>query len=116
VVALDKANNRTEQRLTFATTTSLRDVDQLVDRFRASNRLSLSAYVSLSASLAKARKAEAAGDDAKAVKQLQKFVELANDPAKVTDPDVRSTLVRDARAVIGSIEGGAVLPRPSSGS
>jgi glucose/arabinose dehydrogenase len=116
VVALDKANNRTEQRLTFGTTTSLRDVDQLIDRFRATNRLSLSAYVSLSASLAKARKAEAAGDDVKAVKQLQKFVELANDPAKVTDPDVRSTLVRDARAVIGSIEGGPVLPRASSGS
>ena len=94
----------------------MRDIDQLIDRFRATNRLALTAYVSLSGQLAKARKAEAAGDDAKAVKQLRKFVELANDPAKVTDPDVRSTLVRDAGAVIGSIEGGAVLPRPSSGS
>ncbi|ALG15234.1 ThuA domain-containing protein [Kibdelosporangium phytohabitans] len=116
VTALDKAGNRTEQKLTFATTTSLRDVDQLITRFRATNRLSLSAFVSLSGQLSKARKAEAAGDDAKAVKQLRKFVELANDPAKVTDSDVRSTLVRDARAVIDSLGGGPALPRASSGS
>jgi cytochrome c len=115
VVALDKAGNRTEQRLSFATTTSMRDIDQLTDRFRATNRLSLKAYVALSSSLAKARKAEAAGQDAKAVKELRKFIDVANDPAKVADADVRSVLVRDARAVIGSIEGGRVLPRASSG-
>jgi cytochrome c len=116
VVAKDKAGNNTEQRLTFATTTSLRDVDQLIERFRATNRLSLSAYVNLSSSLAKARKAEAGGQDAKAVKELQKFVQFANDPEQVADADVRSTLVRDARAVIGSIQGGAPLSRASSGS
>jgi cytochrome c len=116
VVAKDNAGNSTEQRLTFATTTSLRDIDQLVERFRATNRLSLAAYVSLSSTLAKARKAEANGDDAKAVKQLQKFVLVANDPGQVTDSDVRSTLVRDTRAVIGSIEGGLPLPPASSGS
>ncbi|CAM3893725.1 ThuA domain-containing protein [Kibdelosporangium persicum] len=116
VTALDKAGNRTEQKLTFATTTSLRDIDQLITRFRATNRLSLSASVTLSGQIAKARKAEAAGDDAKAVKQLRKFVELANDPVKVTDEDVRTTLVRDANAVIGSLEGGPALRRASSGS
>ncbi|MET0131973.1 MAG: ThuA domain-containing protein [Kibdelosporangium sp.] len=116
VVAKDKAGNSTEQRLTFATTTSLRDLDQLVTRFRATNRLSLTAAASLSSALSKARKAEANGEDGKAVKQLQKFVQVANDPAVVTDPDVRSTLVRDARAVIGSIEGSVPLARSSSGS
>jgi cytochrome c len=116
VTAKDKAGNTTEQRLAFATTTSLRDVDQLVDRFRATNRLSLSAYVSLSSTLAKARKAEAAGNDTAAVKQLRKFVQVANDPGQIADADVRSTLVRDANSVIGSIEGGRPLPPASSGS
>jgi cytochrome c len=112
VVASDRAGNRTEQALTFATTTSLRDIDALLDRFRATNRLSASAYVTLSGQLAKARKAEAAGNDVKAVRELRRFVALADDAARVPDADVRAVLVRDARAVIDSISGVAAL-RPA---
>lgn len=83
---------------------------------RATNRLPLSAFVSLAAGVAKAGKAEAAGDDAKTVNELRKFAGLANDPTRVADPDARSTSVRGARAVIGALEGGQALPRASSGS
>jgi cytochrome c len=110
VTATDRAGNRTEQTLTFATTTSMRDIGQLLDRFRATNRLSLSAHTALSSQLAKARKAEANGNDAKAVRELRTFVTLANDTTRVPAADIRQVLDRDARAVIDSIEGLATLP------
>ena len=111
VTATDKAGNTTSQSMSFATTTSLRDIGQLVDRFRATNRLSLSAYKQLSSVLTKARKAEAAGNDGKAVRYLGTFVTLARDGTLVGDADVRSVLERDGNAVIASINGTAVLPR-----
>ena len=111
VAATDVAGNVTTQSLTFATTTSLRDVDQLLTRFRATNRLSLSAYNQLSSLLTKARKAEANGNDTKAVRYLGTFVQLAIDETLVGDADVRSVLDRDAQAVIDSIEGVTVLPQ-----
>jgi PKD repeat protein len=111
VTATDTAGNTTSQALSFATTTSLRDVGQLVDRFRATNRLSLSAHRQLSSILTKARKAEANGNDGKAVRFLGTFVTLATDATLVGDADVRSVLRRDGEAVIGSIEGVAVLPQ-----
>jgi glucose/arabinose dehydrogenase len=111
VTATDTAGNVTTQSLTFATTTSLRDVDQLLDRFRATNRLSLSAYQQLSSLLTKARKAEANGNDTKAVRFLGTFIQLAIDDTLVGDPDVSSVLERDVQAVIDSIEGVAVLPQ-----
>jgi cytochrome c len=110
VTATDVAGNVTSQSLTFATTTSLRDIAQLLDRFRATNRLSLSAYTTLSAQLAKARKAEANGNDAKAVRELGKFLTMVGD-GRVTDADVRATSERDSRAVIDSINGVEVLPQ-----
>jgi len=111
VTATDTAGNVTSQSLTFATTTSLRDIDQLLTRFRATNRLSLSAYNQLSSLLAKVRKAEANGNDTKAVRFLGTFVQLAIDETLVGDADVRSVMERDAQAVIDSIEGVATLPR-----
>ncbi|WP_020666603.1 ThuA domain-containing protein [Amycolatopsis nigrescens] len=104
VTATDKAGNHAEQSLSFASATSLRDIDQLVDRFRASNRLSLSSYVALSGQLAKARKADAKGQDVKTVRELRAFRALA---VEVSDAGVRDTLTRDADAVIASIEGTA---------
>jgi hypothetical protein len=109
VVATDRAGNRTEQSLTFATTTSTRDMAQLLDRFRATNRLTLSAYTALADQLRKARKAEANGNDAKAVRELRAFQQLIT-PARVPDADIRTVLDRDSCAVIDSIEGLAVLP------
>jgi glucose/arabinose dehydrogenase len=116
VTATDRAGNRTEQMLTFATTTSMRDIGQLLDRFRATNRLSLSAHTALSSQLAKARKAEANGNDAKAVRELRTFVTLANDTTRVPDADIRRVLDRDARAVIDSLEGLALLPVATNAS
>ncbi|HWM04707.1 MAG TPA: ThuA domain-containing protein [Actinophytocola sp.] len=110
VTATDVAGNTTSQSLSFATTTSLRDIDQLLDRFRATNRLSLAAYNQLSKQLTKARKAEASGNDGKAVRELNRFVQLATDAQRVPDGDVRSVLERDGLAVVNSIERFAVLP------
>ncbi|MBK1786272.1 ThuA domain-containing protein [Prauserella cavernicola] len=110
VSATDVAGNTAEQSVTFASTTSLRDIGQLVDRFRASNRLTLTDHVALSGQLSKARKAEANGNDVKAIKELRKFIDQAE---AVPDNKVRDTLVRDAEAVIGHIEGGARLAAAS---
>jgi cytochrome c len=111
VSATDVAGNVQTQTLSFATTTSLRDIDQLITRFRVTNRLTLSAYNQLSSLLTKARKAEANGNDAKAVRFLGTFVQLAIDNTLVGDGDVRTVLERDAQAVIDSLEGVAVLPQ-----
>ena len=115
VTATDTAGNVSTQSLTFATTTSLRDIGQLLDRFRATNRLSLSAYQQLKSLLTKIRKAEANGNDEKAVRFLGTFVQLAIDDTLVGDADIRNVLERDARAVIDSIEGTAALPQAVSG-
>ncbi|MFC5290538.1 ThuA domain-containing protein [Actinokineospora guangxiensis] len=104
VTAVDKAGNRTVSRLPFATTTSLRDIGQLLDRFKATNRLSAANYNQLSKQLAKVRKAEAAGNDNKAVKELDKFKGLL---PKVTDQAVRAVLSRDADHVRGVLTGSA---------
>ncbi|MGX7827618.1 ThuA domain-containing protein [Actinokineospora sp. 24-640] len=110
VTAVDNAGNRTVSRIPFATTTSLRDIGQLLDRFRASNRLTLAEYQDLSKSLAKARKAEAAGDDAKAARELGAFKRAVS---KVTDAGVRTVLARDTDHVIGVLTGSAAKGRRS---
>jgi glucose/arabinose dehydrogenase/type 1 glutamine amidotransferase len=115
VVATDRAGNRTVQTLTFASTTSTRDIGQLLDRFRATNRLTLAAYTALSDQLKKARKAEASGNDAKAVRELRAFLALVT-PSRVPDAEIRAVLDRDTRAVINSIEGLAVLPAATNSS
>ncbi len=109
VSATDNAGNTAEQSLVFATTTSLRDVGQLVDRFRLTNRLSLSGHAALAGQLTAARIAEATGDELGAINELREFVALAGDAELVRDAEVRSVLVRDAEAIIASIEGVAVL-------
>jgi hypothetical protein len=113
VAATDTAGNVTSQSLTFATTTSMRDIGQLLTRFRATSRLSLSAYNQLNSLLTKARKAEANGNDTRAVRLLGTFTQLAIDETLVGDRDVRSVLERDAEAVADDIEGVAELPRES---
>jgi cytochrome c len=105
VTARDVAGNVTDHTVRFGTTTSLRDIAQLLDRFRATNRLSLAAYNDLSRTLSKARAAEASGNDTRAVRLLREFRAAAGDPAKVGDAQVRAVLVRDTDAVIAMIEG-----------
>ncbi|APU16158.1 ThuA domain-containing protein [Actinoalloteichus fjordicus] len=106
VTATDRAGNTTEQSVSFATTTSTRDISQLIDRFRATNRLSLTATTQLRTQLTTARLAEAGGDDFATIAELQTLQTLVGDTSLVTAGDVRSTLDRDIQAVIDAIEGG----------
>ncbi|APU14590.1 OmpL47-type beta-barrel domain-containing protein [Actinoalloteichus fjordicus] len=108
VTATDLAGNTTEQTVAFATTTSTRDISQLIDRFRATNRLSLTATTQLRTQLTTARLAEAQGDDHATIEELQTLQTLVADTTLVTAEDIRSTLDRDIQAVIDTIEGVAV--------
>ena len=98
-VATGRAGNRTEQ-LTFATTTSTRESVSC----STGSRRPTGAYTALSEQLRRVRQAEAAGNDAKAVRELRQFLALIS-PSRVPDADIRGALDRDARAVLDSIEG-----------
>jgi regulation of enolase protein 1 (concanavalin A-like superfamily) len=107
VTATDRAGNSTTSTVRFFVTTSFRDMQNLLDRFKATGRLSTKAHRQLSNKLDAARASEAAGNDKRAVQQLTAFKALATDAALVTDADVRDTLVRDADAMIVRLGGAA---------
>ncbi|MEU8376827.1 ThuA domain-containing protein [Micromonospora sp. NPDC048894] len=107
VTATDKAGNSTTSTVRFFVTTSFRDMQNLLDRFKATGRLSTKAHRQLSNKLDAVRESEAAGNDKRAVQQLTAFKALATDPAVVTDTDVRDVLVRDADAMIVRLGGAA---------
>jgi hypothetical protein len=103
VTAVDNAGNRTDQTVTFGVATSTRDIANLIDRFKAVGWINQATQKSLQDSLTKARKAEANGNDTKAVKLLREFRTLATDPTKVTNAEVRDTLARDTDDVIARL-------------
>jgi regulation of enolase protein 1 (concanavalin A-like superfamily) len=105
--ATDRAGNSTTATVRFFVTTSFRDMQNLLDRFKATGRLSAKAHRQLSAKLDAVRASEAAGKDERAVQQLTAFKALVNDAALVTDTDVRDTLLRDADAMIVRLGGTA---------
>jgi hypothetical protein len=105
--ATDKAGNSTSTTVRFFVTTSFRDMQNLLDRFKATGRLSTKAHRQLTNKLDAVRASEAAGKDERAVQQLTAFKALVNDAALVTDADVRDTLVRDADAMIVRLGGTA---------
>ncbi|GIE78528.1 hypothetical protein Aph02nite_44780 [Actinoplanes philippinensis] len=107
VTATDKADNSTSTTIRFFVTTSFRDMQNLLDRFKATGRLSTKAHRQLSTRLDTVRASEAAGEDERAVRQLGTFRTLVNDAALVTDTDVRDTLLRDADAMIERLGGTA---------
>ncbi|RKN44375.1 ThuA domain-containing protein [Micromonospora endolithica] len=107
VTATDKAGNATTSSVRFFVTTSFRDMQNLLDRFKATGRLSADAHKQLKAKLDAARKAEAAGNDTKAVKQLTDFRNLASGATLVPEAEVRDVLVRDADAMIVRLGGTA---------
>ncbi|MFD0784245.1 OmpL47-type beta-barrel domain-containing protein, partial [Micromonospora azadirachtae] len=107
VTATDKAGNETTSAVRFFVTTSFRDMQNLLDRFKATGRLSTKAHKQLTAKLDAARKAEAAGNDNKAIKQLTAFRELAADATLVAEAEIRDVLVRDADAMIVRLGGTA---------
>jgi PKD repeat protein len=111
VTAVDRAGNSTVQSVNFGVTTSMRDMANLIDRFRATGWLSQANANTLQAQLSKARKAEANGNDAKAVRELRAFRTLATDPVLVPVAEVRQVLARDTDAVVAVLSG----PAPRAG-
>ena len=107
MTATDQAGNSTSTTVRFFVTTSFRDMQNLLDRFKATGRLSAKAHRQLSNKLDAVRASEAAGNDERAVQQLTAFKALVNDAALVTDAEVRDTLVRDADAMIVRLGGTA---------
>jgi len=105
VTAVDRAGNQTVQMVTFGVDTSLRDMANLIDRFRAVGWLSQTSTKKLQTQLTKARNAEAAGNDAKAIRELRTFRGLATDPATVPMAEVRQVLARDTDAMIARLSG-----------
>jgi cytochrome c len=107
VTATDKAGNQTVTQVRFFVTTSLRDMQSLLDRFKATSRLSNSAYNQLTDTLTSARLNEAKGKDAKAISDLRTFEAQASNAKQVPDAEVRNVLVRDADAMIVRLGGTA---------
>jgi hypothetical protein len=107
VTATDNAGNATTSSVRFFVTTSFRDMQFLLDRFRATGWLSNSAYTKLGNKLSAARQAEANGNDRRAINQLIAFRDLASDTALVPNAEVRAVLVRDADAMIVRLGGTA---------
>ncbi|MET8252981.1 ThuA domain-containing protein [Micromonospora sp. NPDC005197] len=99
VTATDKAGNTTTSAVRFFVTTSFRDMQFLLDRFKATGRLSAKAHKDLTNKLDAVRKAEAAGNDNKALKELTAFRKLAADTKLVTEAEIRDVLIRDADAM-----------------
>ena len=58
----------------FFVATSLRDMQLLLDRFKATSRLSNNAHKQLSKQLDVARRAEANGNDTRAIRELRTFI------------------------------------------
>jgi PKD repeat protein/type 1 glutamine amidotransferase len=110
VTATDKAGNQTSVPVEFFTATSLRDMANLIDRFRATGRLTQATANKLQNQLTKARLAEATGKDARAIKELEKFKTMT---AAVSGTEVTDTLVRDANAMIVRLGGTPAGLRPS---
>jgi regulation of enolase protein 1 (concanavalin A-like superfamily) len=110
VTAVDNAGNRTNQTVTFGVSTSTRDISNLIDRFKAVGWLNQATQKSLQESLSKARKAEANGNDTKAIKLLREFRTLATDPTKVKVAEVRDVLARDTDDVIARLSGPVGCP------
>ncbi|GIJ31983.1 ThuA domain-containing protein [Micromonospora sediminimaris] len=107
VTATDKAGNDTTTTVRFFVTTSFRDMQNLLDRFKATGRLSNKAYNQLSKRLSNARTAEASGNDKRAINQLTAFRTLAGDAELVGEAEIRDVLIRDADAMIVRLGGSA---------
>ncbi|SDZ24525.1 Glucose/arabinose dehydrogenase, beta-propeller fold [Micromonospora pattaloongensis] len=110
VSATDKAGNTSTRSVSFTVTTSTKDMANLIDRFRSTGWLSDKGAQRLHNSLAKVRQFEDAGQERRAVAQLERFRALVEDPKLVSNAEVRAVLLRDADAVntqlSASIRGG----------
>ncbi|MEU4769357.1 ThuA domain-containing protein [Actinosynnema sp. NPDC023794] len=108
LTATDKAGNKRDVVVSFTVTTSLPDLQAMVDRFSAERRITSSVARGLDRDLDDARRLLFDGKPAKAIEELEGFRDAVS--RKVTDRVVRDLLVADAEVVI------AALRRQSGGS
>ncbi|EID52994.1 ThuA domain-containing protein [Saccharomonospora xinjiangensis] len=97
VTATDKAGNTAERKVTFTVTTSVEDLRALVKRFAEDERVSRAVEKNLDGRLVAVEKLRRT-DVAAAATTLEKFV--AEVEKQVRDEEVKTVLVRDARALI----------------
>ncbi|WP_327089710.1 ThuA domain-containing protein [Nonomuraea sp. NBC_01738] len=100
VSAQDNAGNTTSSTIGFTVATSMTDLQRLVDRFAATSWITPAEHDRLTKELAKAGKAVAKGQEAKAVRLVDSFKAQA---ATLTRDDVRQVLLRDADRVIEAL-------------
>jgi hypothetical protein len=105
VIATDNAGHQTPVSVRFFVATSLRDMQLLLDRFKATSRLSNAAHKQLSKQLEVARRAEANGNDTRAIRELRTFITMASNATLVPEAEIRAVLVRDAEAMIVRLGG-----------
>ncbi|MFG2055555.1 ThuA domain-containing protein [Micromonospora sp. NPDC048930] len=105
VVTTDEAGNRSTRSISFTVTTSIEDMGNLVDRFRATGWLSAESATKLHKPLDRAGRFATQGLDSQAVRELRSVRELAGDPKVVPNAEVRAVLVRDADAMIARLSG-----------
>ncbi|WP_436761080.1 discoidin domain-containing protein [Streptosporangium sp. V21-05] len=98
-----ESGGTSEQSVTFTTVTSTDEISALIERLQAVSQLSPTGAAKLQDKISKvmvSEDKERERDKKKIVKKLDRFVEAVNDPKTVSDPAVRTTLVRDANALI----------------
>ncbi|MGX7827565.1 ThuA domain-containing protein [Actinokineospora sp. 24-640] len=103
VKAVDKAGNVTERTVTFHVTTSVPDLQAMVDRFIAEGQLTWRDGRRLDEQLDEVRRYLHQGDVTRAIRGLEKFRENAQ--RTVRDATARTVLVTDADAVIAALRG-----------
>ncbi|ROP35794.1 ThuA domain-containing protein [Saccharothrix texasensis] len=101
LTATDKAGNRRDVVVSFTVTTSLPDLQALVDRFAAERRITSSVSRGLDRDLDDARRLLFDGKPAKAIGELEGFRDAVS--RKVGDRAVRDLLVADAGVVIAAL-------------
>ena len=101
VTATDKAGNTRDVTVSFTVTTSLPDLQAMVDRFAAQRRIPSSTARTLDRDLDDARRLLFDGKPAKAIEKLASFRDTVS--RRVGDRAVRDLLVTDADVVIAAL-------------
>jgi glucose/arabinose dehydrogenase/PKD repeat protein len=105
VTATDDAGNSVTTSITFTVTTSLQDMQNLLDRFRATGWLSKNGYDELEQELTRVRKAVDRGRIPRALGQLADFKEVLANVQLIPRAEVRQVLNRDADQMISELGG-----------
>ncbi|WP_331272197.1 PQQ-dependent sugar dehydrogenase [Motilibacter aurantiacus] len=99
----DVAGNTQTQTVTFTTTVSFDSIDALISRYAAAKTISASAAAGLRDRLEGAETRVERGQASSAVSYLNQFIARAD--SQVKQKAAHDVLVRDARALIASLEG-----------